>query len=365
MSAAAADEAGFARARMTIDLARLRQNWQTVRARAVPARCGAVVKHDAYGLGLEPVTAALAAAGCDLFWTASLPEALRVRALAPAADVLALEGLAGAPPAAFAAARILPVLAGWNEAVAAAQAGLPVAVMVDGGLCRLGLTDGEMARLAAGEGLPGRPDIRAFVTQLAHFADPRSGAAKAQLARVRAAVAPFGPGIPLSLCSSAGLFAPPEGGFGDMVRSGSALYGVQTALPLVHPVDPVVAVDAPVLRVAGVPAGTPVGYEGATVTQRESRIATLAIGYGDGLPRTLGCGRGHVMVNGRPAPFMGRLSMGLSMVDVTGLAVQPGGRAEIVGPAQSLEALAEAGGTIANALMTGLARALPRLWTGG
>lgn len=354
---------------MVVDLGCVRQNWHAVRNAAGGGRVGAVVKHDAYGHGLEEVTRTLALAGCDLFWTASPEEALQVRRIAPQAEIFVLEGFCGAAPDLFSSARLVPVLACWEEVVRAAGAGLPVAVTVDGGLCRLGLTDGELARLAADKALRDRLDIRLFVTQLANFSDPRGSGAAAQIARVRAALAPFGPAIALSLCSSAGVFCPPPGGAGVLPRVGSALYGVQTGLPVVHPVVPAVVVDAPLLRCIDVPAGTPVGYEGASVTTRQSRIATVAIGYGHGLPRALGCGGGHVTIGGRPAPFIGRLSMGLAAVDVTGIddpdLLAPGARAEIIGPHQSPETLAAAGGTIANAFIMALAHALPRQWVNG
>lgn len=353
-------------ATVTVDLRTIASNWRTARAAFHGPSLGAVVKHDAYGLGLMPVAETLWRAGCTLFWVAWLEEALRLRKALPDAAIYTLNGLAGHDPAVFAANRIVPVLSSWSDVEAVAGAGIdgfPVAVMADGGLMRLGLTDDELRRLAGDAGLSARLDVRLWLTQLVHFARPGAPENAAQVSRLRAAIEPAGPSARLSVVSSSGVFHAPAFHF-DTGRVGSALYGVQTSLPARQPVTPAFQISAPVLRVLDVPAGASIGYGGDVATRRPSRLATLAIGYGCGLPRTVP-GRGHVAFDGMKAPYIGRLSMGLSAVDVTDLpagAVREGTRAEIVGPSVPLEELADDAGTIGNDILIRLARGLPRIY---
>ena len=145
-----AHEAG---AVLTIDLAAIVGNWRELRGRAAPAQCAAVVKADAYGCGLEPVTTALAEAGCTTFFVAHLAEARRVRAVAPDAAVYVLAMLPGTLPA-FAHCNLRPIigsleeLAEWEAFRASSGWRGTAALHVDTGMNRLGLTLTRRPRLA-------------------------------------------------------------------------------------------------------------------------------------------------------------------------------------------------------------------------
>ena len=142
------------------------------------------------------------------------------------------------------------------------------------------------------------------------------------------------------------------------MRAGSALWGVPTSEHADAPLRPVAQLYAPVLRVAEVAAGTEIGYAGGYVAQQPCRIATVAMGYSDGLPFAL-AGRGSMALAGRAAPIVGGVAMGMVALDVTGHApheVQPGMWAEVYGAQQPLAQLAGAAGVAPNVLLSLSAR---------
>ena len=346
----------------------LAENWARVVGRFRGSRLGAVVKADAYGLGIEAVVRRLRAEGCGLFWVGTLDEGRRVRAVAPDAEVFTLNGLGPEDLELYRRYRVVPVLGSLEDlrrVAAAAGAGpLRVAILLDCGLTRLGLDAPEIAALAAEPGLWQRLEVVAWLTQLARFEYPDDPANFAQVAHFRKLLKGL-PEAPWSLACSAAVFMDPAF-HGALGRVGSALYGVQGTPGRLQPLVRPVSAFARVVRVVWVEAGTPVGYSGSFVTQRRSRIATLAVGYAQGLPVALS-NRGRVAFAGQAAPIVGRVSMSLSTVDVTELPeglVQVGGCAELVGPNILLETQADLAGTVSNELLIALGRGLPRVYRG-
>jgi len=334
-----------------IDLGRLAGNWRTVRGRYTGAELGAVVKCGAYGLGLDPVVATLSAQGCGQYWTLDFDEARRVRALAPEAEIFVLDGLRGASPRAFRDGHLIPVLNDLDEIDRARGSGtLTVAIALDTGLGRLGLRPQAVRDLAT-RGLGGLR-VRAWVTQPASFSAPEGPGGQDLYERFLALTAPL-PRAARSLAISASVFSRPEHHL-DMARVGSALYGVDTTPGRALPLRPVARLDAPVLRVADLPAGAGIGYDGQFRCPRPMRVATLGIGYAHGLPYAL-MNRGAVRFGEYAAPIVGGISMGLTSVDVTGLPAGlavPGARAEIFGDHQRVEDLAARAGLPANVLLS-------------
>lgn len=304
---------------LQVDLAAIRANFAEMRRRFSGQHVTAVVKSDAYGLGLEPVVASLAAIGCDTFWVNGLDEAVRVRAIAPDAAVFALLGLTGHDPADFAAYRVTPVLLNLGEmfhVAAFAQArgtALPAAVQIDTGLGRLGLTAQELGDREVMHALCKLIELKAWVSHLAAFDrpdDPRNDAQHRQLVEWLADL----PAAPVSLASSSGVYRPPAWHF-DIARVGSALYGVQSSHAWQDGLIPCYRLSAPILRIADYPAGSRLGYAGTELT-RPSRIATVAIGYANGLPQRFGLGL-CARIGDVTVAAVGGLAMNLTMIDVT------------------------------------------------
>ena len=356
-------DAAWAGGWLTIDLGAIVANWRALRGRAAPAECAAVVKADAYGLGIDRVAPALADAGCRSFFVAHLAEGVALRRLLPAdRDIYVLNGIPPGTAAEFVAHELLPVLnsleqiAAWQALAADRGRALPAALQVDTGMSRFGLAPEEAARLA------GRADAYAGIETrlvMSHLgcADEPAHPANAMQRRTFMALRPLLPAAPSSLAASSGIFLEPDVHF-DMVRPGAALYGVPPTAGRPNPMRPVIRLQGRVVQTRTIPAGAFVGYGAAFTAARPSRIATVAIGYADGFLRAGGgVGFASLPDGGRLLPIVGRISMDCLAVDVTGLAehaLPEGAPLDLIGPHRPLEDAAAAAGTIGYELLTSL-----------
>ncbi len=356
---------------ITIDLAVLRANWQALARLVAPAECGAVVKADAYGLGANEVIPALWRAGCRTFFIATNEEAKEARGLAPEATIYALDGLMPGAAAALLEARARPVLSSLDEVRewAAVEGRPPAALHVDTGLNRLGLGCDAMAALTGDAALLSRLDLGLVMSHLACADDPAPPMNERQLAAFNAARALL-PLAPASLAASDGLMLGREYHF-DLVRPGYALYGGQASKDRPAPVKSVVQVQARILQIRDVEPGGIVGYSASYTASGRRRIATVAAGYADGFARAASATNtqagGSVMIGGRRAPVIGRVSMDLITVDVTGLGdagVARGDWVDLVGPDLTLEEIGARAGTIGYEVLTRLGRRFERVHVG-
>jgi alanine racemase len=351
---------------LTVDLAAVAANWREMARRAGAAATGAAVKADAYGLGLVPVGEALARAGCRHFFVAHLGEGERLRAALPDAAIHVLNGLPPGTAPAFIAHRLVPVLGSPAEVedwAAVSRGDHPAFVQVDTAMNRLGLTAAEA------EALAGRPDLVAAAGLshlLSHLSMAEVSAAplnRLQWHRFSALRARF-PTLSATLANSAGTVLGPDFAF-DLVRPGIALYGGDVSDAAPGLARPVVRLEATVLQVHDAPAGAVVGYGATATLARPSRLAVLSLGYADGFNRHAirpDSGAG-VVVRGRFAPFVGRVSMDLSVVDVTDIpGAARGDGAEVIGPSRPLAAYAAALGTIDYEALTSLGRRFRRVY---
>jgi alanine racemase len=351
---------------LTIDLDAVVRNYRLLAARAAPAVCAAVVKANAYGLGLARVAPALAAAGCREFFVAHLAEGIALRRVLGAGVVIAV--LHGPPPgdeAAFPAYDLCPVLnsaaqiAAWRALALARGVALPAALQFDTGMHRLGLPPAEMDALDDLAGLA----PRLLMSHLACADTPAHPANERQRA-VFAALCARLPGVPASLAASSGIFLGP-GYHCDLVRPGAALYGIAPGAGA-NPLHPVVRLSAPVIQCRAVAAGDAVGYGQSWQAAAPGRIATIAIGYADGLPRSLG-NRGCGWFGATRLPLVGRVSMDSITLDVSALppeALARGAMVDLIGPHGGVDALATAAGTIGYELLCTLGPRLRRVYLG-
>lgn len=357
-----------------IDLGALQGNWRALADLVRPAECAAVVKADAYGLGIARVAPALAAAGCRTFFVASLAEAETCRQLVANGVIYVLDGLLPGSADALAALDARPVLSSLAEVRAWAEhagggAPRPVALHVDTGLNRLGMTAGEVQALAADGHLVDRLDVSLVMSHLASADEPTSPKSHQQR-EVFERLRPLLPSAPASLAASDGLMLGPDYHY-DLVRPGYALYGGQASAGRTTPVAPVVSVRARILQVHDVAPGQSIGYSASYRVQRPSRIATIAAGYADGVPRQASAASGEtggrVAIGGVPCPIVGRVSMDLVTVDVTDLPQPPqvGAWAELIGATLTLEDVGRAAGTIGYEILTRLGRRFHRAYSGG
>lgn len=357
---------------LSIDLAAIVANWRTLRDRAAPAECAAVVKADAYGLGAAEVATALATAGCRVFVVATVDEGIALRealtatspgGMEPVPSPPAIFVLNGAPSGAqmeFVRHGLIPVLNSladvdsWAMLAEMLGAQLPAVLHVDTGMARLGLPPDELARLAAE---PDRLEGVRLVLVLSHLAcadEPDHPFNHRQREAFVAARANL-PAAPASFANSSGIFLGTDFHF-DLVRPGAALYGVSPVPGGPNPMRPVVRLDARILQVREIDSGTTVGYGATFEAGRRTRVATVGVGYADGLFRSL-AGRGSGWIGDRRVPLVGRVSMDLITFDVTDVPealAQPDATIELLGDHQGVDALAAAAGTIGYEVLTSL-----------
>jgi alanine racemase len=356
---------------LEIDLAAIASNWKLLSERLTHgARCAAVVKADAYGLGMAEVAPVLARAGCKTFFVASLNEGLELRALLPRAQIAVLNGLAMGPPADFAKGGLLPVLNDlgqvrqWHD-YARKRGGAPAMLHIDTGLSRLGLPPKELRQLAAEPSLLTSFKLMLILSHLACAGEPAHPMNLEQLDAFRTALRLL-PRAPASLASSSGIFLGADFHF-DMVRAGAALYGVNPLPGRPNAMKQVVRLKAKILQVRDVDRGETVGYGAAHRVERPGRIATVALGYADGWLRSSGH-RGTARIAGNPAPVIGRISMDLLTIDVTGIdprVVEPGVYADLLDDRYGVDDAAFAAQTIGYEILTALGRRCVRLYRGG
>jgi alanine racemase len=360
---------------LTVDLAAIEANWKTLASMTLPVECAAVVKANAYGCGLEPVTRKLAKAGCRTFFVADIVEARSVRAIAPDVTIYVLNGMMPGSAAAFADGSFRPVinslteLAEWDAFVADNRWRGGAALHVDTGMNRLGITIQEAIAIA--------PRIHSenhgFTLLMSHLAcaeTPDHAMNDRQIRMFREIRISYR-GISSSLANSSGIFL---GGtvFCDMVRPGIALYGANPTPGKKNPMRPAVELKARIIQVRAVNRGETVGYGASWTAGRPGRIAVVAVGYADGFLRSAGASKGkpaaEVIIVGRRCPVVGHVSMDLFAVDVTDLAegtARRGDFATLIGDGMSIDDLAASMGTIPYEVLTSLGHRYHRVYRGG
>jgi alanine racemase len=344
-----------ATARLTVDLPALQANYLTLCQAAAPGRCGAVVKANAYGLGAVPVVERLVQSGCDAFFVATLEEGIQVRACAPRASVFVFSGVDAQSASGLAEADLTPMLNASFQIEHWRGRAKPAAIHLDTGMGRLGFPWDEV-RPELFEGF----DVSLLVTHLACADEPNHPLNALQVKRFAEAAARF-PGVPTSIGNSAGTLSG-TATRGDLCRPGIALYGGNPFLDTDNPMSPVVTLEARILQIREVEAGATVGYGATHVADGPGSIATLGVGYADGLPRGVSS-RGEILIGQQRAPIVGRVSMDLTTVDISNITPVPkvGDWVEVLGKGIGVDELAAWADTIGYEVLTGLGlRAAPR-----
>ncbi|WP_430440585.1 alanine racemase [Shinella sp.] len=368
--------AGEDHARLTIDLSALADNWRAMARRSGAARTAAVLKADAYGIGLEPAARTFHLAGARDFFVATPAEGAALRATLPDARIYVLSGMWAGSERLFFEFDLVPVIASEEQLavfMAAVSDGSdhPCVLHVDTGMSRLGLRVEDALALAGDVARPASFSPIMLLSHLACADDPNHPLNRQQLQRFRTAVDAFD-GIDATLANSAGVFLGEEYHF-TLTRPGISLYGGAAVNEAPNPMKPVVTAEARILQVREAKAGESVSYGATTVFTRDTRIAVAAVGYADGYMRALSGsgvplrktnvpGAGGVL-HGRTVPLIGRVTMDLTHFDVTDLpegSVRPGDFIELFGRNMPIEDVARAGGTIDYELLTSLGRRYER-----
>ncbi|MBU3029277.1 alanine racemase [Paracoccus marinaquae] len=339
---------------LQIDIGAIVANWKALAAQAPGARAAAVVKADAYGLGAPRVARALYDAGARDFFVALAGEGRALRPHLPEdAAICVLSGhmegedLAG----------LVPVLNSAEQFFRdrTMRRGKPFAIQLDSGMNRLGMEAAEWAAIRA-EALAADRGAgpRFIMSHLACADEPDDPANAAQLAAFRAMTE--GCAVPRSLAATGGILLGPDYHF-DLVRPGVGLYG---GLPFAG-ARQVVRLSLPVIQTREVRPGEFVGYGASWSAESPRRIATVAAGYADGIPRALSSSGVCLYADGLACPVVGRVSMDLITADVTGLASVPAAL-DLICPEQPIDRLAGFAGTIGYEVLTSLGQRYERTY---
>ena len=367
-----------------IDLDNLAANFNRIKQRVSPtARVMAVVKANAYGHGAVECAQRLAREGADWFGVALPEEAIELRESGITHPILCLAGYWPGQAAACIRHGLttvvyrLDMIEALNQAAANAGMVTDVHVKIDTGMGRLGVRFDQLAEFVAALDRFRNVRIDGVMTHLAAADDAScQPLTRDQIQRFDDAVTVFRDHgyrpTHLHLANSAGIFGHRES-WGNLVRPGGVLYGLwRDVLPLSTSgpgLSPVMSLHSRICLLKWVPPGETIGYGCTFEASRRSLIATLPVGYHDGYMRGLS-NRAHVIVRGMYAPVVGRVSMDLTLIDVTDVAgvevddqvTLLGWNREITELKITAEDLARIAGTLSYEVTCGVSDRVPRVY---
>ncbi|WNO09685.1 alanine racemase [Teredinibacter sp. KSP-S5-2] len=362
---------------LTVDLDAVAANWLQLKSYVGPAECGAVVKANAYGLGVSQVSRVLYRSGCRTFFVANIQEAIELKCILSADDirVFVLSGCASGDELLFVEQGVSPVIISmemlqrWSAVCRQSSNTLlpEAALKINTGMTRLGLDLDELEALLASsdesQALLEGGNIRVLLSHFACADEVGHELNTVQIAQFAKAVEILKKRIPdlrASLANSSGIYLAQKPHW-DIVRPGVSLYGGNPIPGKANPMRSVVNLSLPVLQVRYAPKGANIGYGATAILSSDRVLAVVAGGYADGLFRSLSNKAVGVMyVQGLPVrvPLVGRVSMDSSIFDVTEVANQAsvavGDSIEILGKQHGVDDLAESANTISYEVLTSL-----------
>lgn len=361
--------------RLTIDLGALRNNYALCKSK-VGDTCevAAAVKANGYGIGAVEAANALRSEGCDLFFVATLDEALELRDAIPEPEIriAVLNGPLPDTEEVFDFHNLIPVLNSledvdrWSKYSKRTRPYLKSILHIDTGMRRLGLNDFETDW--ACEHARGIGEILDINYVISHFscADEKGHPLnEEQFEKFQNASSSF-VFAKKSLSNSSGIFRDKKFHF-DMVRPGMCLYGLNPTPELDNPMKAVVSLEVPILQIRETKAGQSVGYAASWVPAEDTTLATVQLGYADGFSRHLS-NNGKLYWHGHACPIRGRVSMDLTVIDLADIPenIRPrqGDFIEVLGSHQSADDLASDAGTIGYEVLTNLGRRYARRYIG-
>jgi alanine racemase len=339
-----------------ISLAAIARNYSLLTSKLGGKTCAAVVKADAYGLGMAQVAPALYAAGCREFFVATLEEGTELRKMLPQATIYVFHGPFATQAKDFTAHTLVPVLNSLEQIEIWNNAG-PAALHIDTGMNRLGLTLKDLASLQ-----PATGNLQLLMSHLACANDTTHPKNKEQLHTFRQALKHF-PGIRASFANSSGIFLG-KPYHHDLARPGCSLYGISPNTGRKNPMENVVTLSAPVLQYRHMESAQTVGYGGMGRAKKGSVLATVELGYADGLLRSLG-NKAYGFAVGKKVPVVGRISMDMVSMDVTAVSAHlrtPDLRITFIGKEQPVDVIAQEAGTIGYEIFTRLGARVKRVY---
>lgn len=355
---------------LSVFLSAIASNW-TALARRTEAECAAVVKADAYGCGIEPITSALGRTGCKTFFVSNLAEARRVRAALRDATIYVLNGLYPGTAPSFVEINARPVLgslveiAEWDVFVASSHWQGGFALNVDIGASRCGISLQDASALAARSRLPNH-GITLLMSHLDNARTPEHPLNAPEI-RIFQEMRQLYRGIPASLADASGIFLGTRTHY-DLVRPGSALFGVNPTPGAANPMRPAIELRARIVQLRNVRRGEAISFKSDWTAKRPTLLALVPVGFADGYPR-MGIAPDHALraiVGGKRCPLLGYASMDLLAIDVTDLpdpgAARRGEMVTLIGEHMSIDDFAAAAKATGHELLTSLGRRFHRIY---
>lgn len=349
---------------LEVNVSALRSNYSLLKTYHAKNSIAAVVKANAYGLGVGEVAVALWAEGCRDFFVATLEEAIDLRAILPEVRIGVFQGLFAGEEQEFSYHRLVPVLNDISQVERFVKSELrhtskQIMLHIDTGMTRLGLSESDLQN-------PVVAKLKGFgpVLVLSHLAcanTPQHPKNSEQFTRFNTALKYF-PEAKASLANSAGIFLPLEFHF-DIARPGCALYGINPGEGR-NPMQHVATLSAPILQIRELDREETVGYGAMAPASRGSRIAIIALGYADGYFRMLG-NQGFAYIAGHKVPLLGRVSMDMVAIDVSAIPPQEIGensRAEFINELHTVDDIAAQCNTIGYEIFTRIGRRVKRVY---
>jgi alanine racemase len=355
-----------ANAVLTIDLAAVRRNYNNLRRTLNGVEVAAVVKANGYGLGADKIGPALVKAGCKKFFVARLEEGINLRPYVGGTQIHILGGLLLGASDAYREYSLIPVLGSLHEILAwsayTKNTPLPCDIHVDTGMLRLGLPQSELLQIADNPCIMERLQVLNVISHLAAADELDSHQTSEQLRAFKTArkTLPMGKAC---LANSSGIFCGTPYHL-DMVRPGVALYGANPTPSFRNPMCPTTELKARITQIRDACAGETVGYGATYKVTKNSKIATVSVGYADGYLRSLS-NKAIAYLGGYKIPLVGRVSMDLITFDITNVPVdlcKIGAWVELIGPNHSIDDLASEGKTISYEILTNLGARYQRVY---
>jgi alanine racemase len=351
---------------LEINTKAIAQNYCTLRSLLPHSICGAVLKADAYGFGMKEIAPILAQTGCQHFFVAHLEEGLRLREILKNAVIYVFSGVLPGTESLFVENGLVPILNDFGMVerwvAMAHREKLPCALHVDTGMRRNGFDRAGIDKLFNSMEVLEALDVKFVMSHLvsSHLADdPLNGQQKALFDAFRKQF----PKTKASLADTGGIYLDRSFHY-DVVRTGKGLCGLYAPPPNAAPLAPCLKMLGRILQIRTAHKGESVGYGATYSLRRDSKLATLGIGFADGYDRRFS-NTAQVEIQGFQAPVVGRISMDYTVVDVTDVPealCYVGGWAELVNDTLTLDALAHLSGTISRELSTGFSTRLHRVY---
>ncbi len=387
--------------RIALDLGALKSNYRLLQTHSGAAETAAVVKADAYGLGVQYIVPALVAAGVKTFYVAQIDEGIEVRKLAPNARIFVIYGAPKGTETILSDHKLLPLICSaeqldrWGQHIRKTGAPQAYGLHVDTGMNRSGLTMSEARLVGMHSDVLKASGLCHIMTHPACADEPDHPLNSKQIAQFQELRSLFS-NIESSYANSAALLSGGSYG-GDITRPGIALYGGEALNDVPNPMKPVVKAEARIIQIRYAKAGETVSYGATETLKRDTKIAVCAVGYADGYHRSIGLKTGQNapgndtplarsqygtnadsvrnehgsragFVCGRHVPILGRVTMDFTMFDVTEVPdaqLDEAQWVELFGQNITLDDVARAGGTIGYELLTSLGRRYERIILNG